>query len=125
MPSTANYRLPKTLAVSPWRASNATGSSNGYVFSTFIAGGYDFHIGQLTIGPTAALQYSSEEINGFSENGSIAPVKVNSDTQDSWPASSLRINKPSEYTILNIARFAIMASLMGRFPSLLNCQRHR
>ena len=62
---------------------NATGSSNGYVFSTFIAAGYDFHIGQLTIGPTAALQYSSTEINGFSENGSIAPVKVSSDTQDS------------------------------------------
>jgi T5SS/PEP-CTERM-associated repeat protein len=62
---------------------NATGSSNGYVFSTFIAAGYDFHIGQLTIGPTASLQYSSTEINGFSENGSIAPVKVSSDTQDS------------------------------------------
>jgi len=62
---------------------NATGSSNGYVFSTFIAGGYNFHVGQLTIGPTAALQYSSVEINGFSENGSIAPVKVSSDTQDS------------------------------------------
>jgi outer membrane autotransporter protein len=63
--------------------SNATGSSNGYVFSTFIAGGYDFHIGQLTIGPTAALQYSSAEINGFSENGSIAPLKVSEGTQDS------------------------------------------
>jgi outer membrane autotransporter protein len=62
---------------------NATGSSNGYVFSSFIAGGYDFHIGQLTIGPTAALQYSSAEINGFSENGSIAPLRVSEDTQDS------------------------------------------
>ena len=54
---------------------NATRSSNGYVFNTFIASGYDFHIGQLTIGPTAALQYSSTEINGFSENGLLRRSK--------------------------------------------------
>jgi outer membrane autotransporter protein len=35
---------------------SATGNSSGYVFSAFAAGGYDFHLGQLTIGPTAALQ---------------------------------------------------------------------
>jgi outer membrane autotransporter protein len=62
---------------------SATGSSNGRTFSTFIAGGYDFHIGQLRIGPATALQYSSATINGFSENGSIAPVKVSSDSQNS------------------------------------------
>jgi outer membrane autotransporter protein len=62
---------------------SATGNSSGYVFSTFAAGGYDFHLGQLTIGPTAALQYSSEEINSFTEHGSFVPLNVSSDIQDS------------------------------------------
>jgi outer membrane autotransporter protein len=64
-------------------SSSATGSSNGHAFSTFIAGGYDFHIGQLRMGPTAALQYSSATIEAFSENGSIAPVMVSSNSQHS------------------------------------------
>jgi outer membrane autotransporter protein len=40
--------------------------------------------GQLTIGPTATLQYSNEHINGFSESGSIAPVAVSSDSEETW-----------------------------------------
>jgi outer membrane autotransporter protein len=63
---------------------HAKGNSDGQVWSTFVSGGYDFHFGQLTIGPTATLQYSNEHINGFSESGSIAPVAVNSDSEETW-----------------------------------------
>jgi outer membrane autotransporter protein len=62
----------------------ANGSSASQEFSTFLSGGYDFHFGQLTIGPTAVGQYSYVNINGFSEHGSIAPVTVSEDSQESW-----------------------------------------
>ena len=61
----------------------AKGSSSGGELSTYVAGGYDFHLGHLTIGPTAALQYTYASLDGFSENGSVAPVTVSSDSQDS------------------------------------------
>jgi outer membrane autotransporter protein len=38
--------------------------------------GYDFHIGHLTVGPIAALQYTEVNIDGFSEKGSVAPMAI-------------------------------------------------
>jgi hypothetical protein len=46
--------------------------------------GYDFHFGHLTIGPIGAVQYSYVNIDGFSEQGSIAPVAVSQDSEESW-----------------------------------------
>ena len=51
--------------------------------STFISGGYDFHFGHLTVGPIAALQYTYVNIDGFSENGSLAPMQIQTDSADS------------------------------------------
>jgi outer membrane autotransporter protein len=62
----------------------ANGSSDSQEFSTFLSAGYDFHSGHLTIGPTAAVQYSYVNIDGFSEHGSIAPVAVSEDSEESW-----------------------------------------
>jgi outer membrane autotransporter protein len=62
----------------------ARGSSDSQEWSAFFSGGYDFHFGHLTVGPTWAVQYSYENTNGFTENGSIVPVKVNSDSEESW-----------------------------------------
>jgi outer membrane autotransporter protein len=62
----------------------ANGSSDGQELSTFLSAGYDFHCGHLTIGPIAAVQYSYINIDGFSEHGSMAPVKVNEDSEESW-----------------------------------------
>jgi outer membrane autotransporter protein len=56
----------------------ATGSTSGSQWSTFLSGGYDFHLGQLTVGPMAALQYTSVNIDDFSENGSLAPLAIHS-----------------------------------------------
>jgi hypothetical protein len=51
--------------------------------STFISGGYDFHFGLLTVGPVAALQYTYANVDGFSENGSLAPMRIQSDSVNS------------------------------------------
>jgi outer membrane autotransporter protein len=51
--------------------------------STFISGGYDFHFGPLTVGPIAALQYTYANVDGFSENGSLAPMQIESNSVDS------------------------------------------
>jgi outer membrane autotransporter protein len=61
----------------------ASGSTEGAEWSTFISGGYDFHVGQLTAGPIASLQYTDVRIDGFSENGSLAPLTVRSGSAES------------------------------------------
>jgi T5SS/PEP-CTERM-associated repeat protein len=61
----------------------ANGSSDGGELSTYLAGGYDFHLGHLSIGPLAGLQYALAGLGGFTERGSVAPLKVSSDSQDS------------------------------------------
>ena len=61
----------------------ANGSSGGGELSTFLVSGYDFHLGRLKIGPVAALQYAVASLDGFTERGSVAPLRVNSDSQDS------------------------------------------
>ena len=61
----------------------ANGSTEGAEWSTFISGGYDFHFGPLTVGPIAALQYTYVNIDGFSENGSLAPMQIHSGSAES------------------------------------------
>ena len=60
-----------------------TGGTEGAEWSTFISGGYDFHFGPLTVGPIAALQYTYVDIDGFSENGSLAPLAIHSGSAES------------------------------------------
>jgi outer membrane autotransporter protein len=61
----------------------AAGNTGGTEWSTFISGGYDFHFGALTVGPIAALQYTYANIGGFTENGSLAPMQIESNWVDS------------------------------------------
>ena len=61
----------------------ATGGTEGAEWSTFVSGGYDFHFGALTVGPVAALQYTSVGIDGFSEQGSASPLEIHSDSTQS------------------------------------------
>jgi outer membrane autotransporter protein len=62
---------------------NANGNSDGGEFSTFLSGGYDIHLKPLTIGPIASLQYTNVTVNGFSETGSLAPLSIHSDSEES------------------------------------------
>jgi outer membrane autotransporter protein len=61
----------------------ANGNTGGTEWSTFLSGGYDFHFGTLTVGPVAALQYTYANVSGFSENGSLAPMQIQSNSEDS------------------------------------------
>ena len=61
----------------------ATGGTEGAEWSTFISLGYDFHCGQLTVGPIAALQYTDAQVDGFSEKGSLAPLDIHSGSAES------------------------------------------
>jgi T5SS/PEP-CTERM-associated repeat protein/autotransporter-associated beta strand protein len=67
----------------PALAGVATGNTDGGEFSTFVSGGYDFHLGQLTVGPIGSLQYTNVYLNGFSEQGSLAPLQIHSDSEES------------------------------------------
>jgi outer membrane autotransporter protein len=62
---------------------NANGNSDGEEFSAFVSGGYDFHFGHLVFGPIASLQYTNVYLNGFTENGSLAPLQIHSDSEES------------------------------------------
>ena len=61
----------------------ASGNTQGAEWSTFVSGGYDFHFARLTVGPIAALQYTSVNVDGFSENGSLAPLAIHEGSAES------------------------------------------
>jgi outer membrane autotransporter protein len=61
----------------------ANGSTEGSEWSTFIGGGYDFHLAQLTVGPIASLQYTEVGIDSFDEKGSLAPLDIHSGSAES------------------------------------------
>ena len=52
----------------------AKGSTVGGDFNAFVAGGYDWKKGGLSIGPTASFQYSLVGFGSFTESGSLAPL---------------------------------------------------
>jgi outer membrane autotransporter protein len=62
---------------------DARGDTNGYDVSGLIAGGYDFKVGALTVGPFANYQYTHVEIDGFAEQGSMAPLVFQDQDADS------------------------------------------
>jgi outer membrane autotransporter protein len=53
----------------------ANGNTNGGDLNGLVAGGYDWTKGNLTIGPTASFQYGYVALDGFTETGSLAPLK--------------------------------------------------
>jgi autotransporter-associated beta strand protein len=61
----------------------ANGSTNGWLISTYGEAGYDLHCGALSYGPIVAMQYTDTQVNGFTENGSLVPLSIHEDSQDS------------------------------------------
>jgi outer membrane autotransporter protein len=60
------------------------GSTDGWQFDTFIAGGYDFHWHCGMFGPIASLQYTDVNINAFTEkNSSILALHYPDQDEDS------------------------------------------
>lgn len=61
----------------------ATGSTSGAEVSTWTEAGWDAHLGNFTVGPAAAFQYTYVSFSGFNEHGSLIPLNIQSDSQDS------------------------------------------
>jgi outer membrane autotransporter protein len=61
----------------------ASGSTNGGDLNVLVNGGYDWKKGSLSIGPTASFQYTYVSFDGFTESGSLAPLKLNDQHVDS------------------------------------------
>jgi outer membrane autotransporter protein len=62
---------------------NANGSTNGGDLNVLVNAGYDWKKGGLSIGPTASFQYTYVSLDGFTESGSLAPLKFNDQHTDS------------------------------------------
>ena len=54
---------------------NASGTTDGSDLNVLVAAGYDWKCGNLSIGPTASFQFSYVGLDGFTETGSLAPLK--------------------------------------------------
>jgi uncharacterized protein with beta-barrel porin domain len=62
---------------------SANASTNGWLISTYGEAGYDLHCGPLAYGPYVLMQYIDVHVSGFSENGSLVPLDIHGDSQDS------------------------------------------
>ncbi len=62
---------------------NASGSTNGGEFDGYAGLGYEFHCGGFTFGPIASLEYTYVDVSGYNESGSLAPLRIVSQSQDS------------------------------------------
>jgi uncharacterized protein with beta-barrel porin domain len=58
---------------------NATGKTECGEFNTFVGTGYAIHYRRLTFGPIASLQYTYVGLSGFTEIGSLAPLRIESE----------------------------------------------
>jgi outer membrane autotransporter protein len=62
---------------------SANGNTDGGNLSVLVAAGYDWKKGGLSIGPTANFQFTYVDVGGFTESGSIAPLKIQSQNVES------------------------------------------
>ena len=62
---------------------DATGWTEGGDFSALFGGGYDIKAGNWIFGPTASLRYALVGLDEFTEDGSLAPLHFDSQSNDS------------------------------------------
>lgn len=74
-----NSYTNKRAALGDFANSNTTGME----FNFQAQQGYDFHVGRWTFGPTLQVDYTNLSIDGYTESGSLAPLKINSQTAES------------------------------------------
>ena len=61
----------------------AQGKTEGNDFNGLISGGYDIHSGNVTLGPIVAAEYTDVGIRNYTEMGSLAPLEIESQNQES------------------------------------------
>jgi outer membrane autotransporter protein len=54
----------------------ARGDTDGGELNVLVGTGYDWKIGALQIGPTAAFNYTLVGMDGYTERGSLAPLEI-------------------------------------------------
>jgi autotransporter-associated beta strand protein len=59
------------------------GSTQGAEADVLVDAGYDYRMDALTIGPTASFEYTYLGMDGFSESGSLAPLRYANQHQNS------------------------------------------
>jgi uncharacterized protein YhjY with autotransporter beta-barrel domain len=69
----------KRLGLGGW----AKGNTDGWDFDAMLGGGYTKKIGAWAFGPLASLTYSRQAIDSFREEGSMLPLIVDDQAQDS------------------------------------------
>ncbi len=62
---------------------DARGSTDGGDLNVLFGTGYDWRLGSLTMGPTATFQYTYVGLDGFTEHGSLAPLRYGYQDADS------------------------------------------
>lgn len=62
---------------------NALGDADGNEFNTLLGTGYTYRTGGWSLGPIASLRYSWVGIDGFTEHGSLAPLRYADQSEDS------------------------------------------
>lgn len=60
----------------------ASGSTSGLAMTALLGGGYEWQNGSLKIGSQANLQYMSAAIDSFTEEGSLTPLQIQSQSAD-------------------------------------------
>jgi len=83
----------------------AKGSTDGDAWSGLLNGGYDWQSGPWSFGPQVGVQYESAGIDAFTEKGSMAPLKIESQSADAvytqvGAALRYRINVPNTWTFI-------------------------
>ncbi|HEY3902175.1 MAG TPA: autotransporter domain-containing protein [Chthoniobacter sp.] len=64
-------------------AGDARGDTDGGEVNILFATGYDWKIGNMTIGPTGSFQYTYVGLDSYNEHGSMAPLSFPGQNQDS------------------------------------------
>jgi outer membrane autotransporter protein len=62
---------------------DARGSTDGGELDLLVGTGYDWKIGALSLGPTANFQYTYVGLDGFTEHGSLAPLRFGTQNGES------------------------------------------
>jgi outer membrane autotransporter protein len=67
---------------------NARGDTDGTDYNALLGTGYTYRKGGLSVGPIASLRYSSVGIDSFTERGSLAPLKISEQSEDSLKSTA-------------------------------------
>ena len=62
---------------------SATANVNGYHLQGMLGTGYDWQSGPWTFGPQVSAQYTRVMLDSFTENGSLLPLRIDSQNADS------------------------------------------